>query len=275
VSERVSGALLDRRRAVRFARERRRRTVALGFLAAGALAAGLWWVSSGPLLRLRHVSITGYTRPDQALLVQTVRIVARDGTMTRLPAARVREALARFPWVQSVEVRHDWPLGMSVRVHQARPAAVVAGAGGVRALVSADGRVLGPAEPAGRLPGIDLGSATLRAGDWLRSTGARAPLGFVRGLPAGLAGRVQALRLESGVIVGQLTGGPELRLGTPEDLPLKARALRALVQAIGPKEERASAYVDLSVPDRPAVGGLPADSQSQVENQAPNATNTP
>jgi len=275
VSDRVSGALLDRRRAVRFARERRRRTIALAVLAGGAVVAGVWWTSTGPLLRMRHVSITGYTRPDQALLIQTVRIAARDGTMTRLPVQRVRAALARFPWVESVDVGHDWPFGMTVHVHQARPAAVVAGAGGASALVSADGRVLGPVEPAGHLPGIDLGATTLRTGEWLRGTSARAPLGFVRRLPAGLAGRVDRLRLESGVIVGQLAGGPELRLGTPDDLALKARALQALLRTVNPKDQRASAYVDLSVPDRPALGGLPANPESQVQSQAGTTTNAP
>jgi hypothetical protein len=73
-----------------------------------------------------------------------------------------------------------------------------------------------------------------------------------------IAGRVRALREEGGALYARLAGGPELRLGLPEDLEAKARALDVVLGQLSAADERAASYIDLSVPTRPAAGGLGA-----------------
>jgi hypothetical protein len=66
------------------------------------------------------------------------------------------------------------------------------------------------------------------------------------------------MRVERGEIVGKLVGGPRLVAGPPERLTAKAAALSAVVHYLSPEDQRAASYIDLSVPERPAVGGVPA-----------------
>jgi hypothetical protein len=57
-----------------------------------------------------------------------------------------------------------------------------------------------------------------------------------------------------GLLVGRLRGGPDLRLGTGERMAAKAAALGLVLRDIGPEDERAASYIDLTVPERPALG---------------------
>jgi hypothetical protein len=251
---------MDRRRAVRLARVKRRRTALLSLVAGSAVVLGAWWVGTGPMLSVSSVRISGYRQADQAKILRTVQIASRHGTMLRLPTVAVREALAPYPWVQDVSVHHNWLRGLDVRVVQATPAAVALTADGRRLVISDTGRVLGPdmanrALPVYRVPSLKVGS-------WVRGPAQRGPFEFLTAMDPDTARRVRELRYEGGIVLGQIADGPELRLGPPRQLWAKGRAVEAVLGSAKIADKlQAAEYLDVSSPKQPTLGGIPADEQ--------------
>lgn len=266
MSTRAATGLLDRRRALVHARHRRRRTALLVAVAGSAAVVGAWWIATGPLLAIDTVNVSGYRQPDQARVLRTVQIAARDGTMLRLPTVTVREALATSPWVADVKVHHNWPRGIDVQIVQATPVAIAVTGSGERLLVSDTGRVLG-ADTGKTLPTFQTAAAT--TGAWLRGPAQRAPFEFLTAMSAETARRVRDLRIEGGVLVGNLIGGPELRLGPPRLVWAKGRALEAVLANTKIADSLSTAaYLDLSAPRQPTLGGFPADPATEGQTEA-------
>jgi len=258
VTSRAATGLLERRRSVVGAKHRRRRTVLLAGVAGAAGLAGSWWVATGPLLGVTHVEISGYRQADQALIMRTVQIAAHDGTMLRLPTVAVREALMRHPWVAGVEVHHNWPRGIAVKIIEATPVAVALATDGRRLLISDAGRVLGEDFEGTELPTFGMPGST--PGAWLRGPAQRAPFEFLTAMNPEVGRSVRNLRLQGGVVTAELVDGPELRLGPPTLMWAKGRALEAVVG--NPELETPlgmAEYLDLSAPTQPTFGGFPAD----------------
>lgn len=261
MSTRAATALMDRRRAVRHARHRRRRTVLLGLVAGSAIVAGGWWLGTGPVLSVTSVEISGYRQPDQANVLRTVQIAARRGTMFKLPTVDVRESLARYPWVQDVSVHHNWLRGIDVRIVQATPAAIAVTGDGRRLVVSDAGRALGEAGDVRGLPAYRV--PALAVGDWLRGPAQRAPFEFLSAMSPEAGRRVEDLRLEGGVVIGRLAGGALLRLGPPRQLWAKGRAVEAVLDNPTIAKNLATAgYLDVSAPKQPTLGGFPAETST-------------
>jgi cell division protein FtsQ len=251
----VDTGLLERRRAIMGERARRRRTVVLGVLAGLATLGAGYWALTGPPAAIRHLKVTGYSRADLPALDWAARVAASSGTMVSLPTERLRRALAAYPWVERIDVRRDWPSGVVVNVVEATPAAVVVPQRGQRMLVTAAGRVLGPAPRRPGLPRIALDGAAPAVGQSLTSAAVTAPLAFLAPLPREIARRVRRLGIATNGLLGaRLQGGPELRLGSPEMLDEKARALVAIMRYLPAQEEANVAYLDLTVPENVAAG---------------------
>lgn len=249
-------ALERRRRAVRRAARVDRGRVALVGL--GCLACGIagWWLATGPVLTVRSVSVSGYDRPDAAALGDAVDAAAgRGGSLISPPVGAIRRSAVRFPWVKDVVVHRSWPLGITVEVIPAEPLAVAVPRQGTPVLVSPAGLVMGPAGGTGGLARVRVPGTAPAVGAPVPAA-ARAPLTFAAALPAPIAGRLRNLRLERGRVVGALHAGPELRLGPPVRMRAKAAALQALLAGLPPEDLRAADYIELSVPEHIAVGGL-------------------
>ncbi len=267
----VSTRLVDRRRTEMAVRHRRRRTILLGAIAGMAAAAGAWWVATGPFMTVSHVSVTGYTQPDQARVVDAIRVAARDGNALRLPASEIERAVAGAPWVASVDVSRDLPRGLKVHIVESTPRAVAVAADGGRYLLSADGRVLagGAAvtpEHADALPQMHVTAASV--GDHLPAGVERAPLTVAVSVSPDVSARVRDLRVQGGVLTGRLLSGPELRFGPPIDLHRKARALDALLANPDAQKDLAQArYVDLSSAGAPYLDGGPEAEKASTETQ--------
>jgi hypothetical protein len=227
-------------------------------VAGSAVVAGGWWLGTGPLLSVTSVKISGYRQADQAMVMRTIRIAARRGTMLKLPTVAVREALVRYPWVQDVSLHHNWLRGIDVRIVQATPAAIAVTGDGRRLVISDAGRVLGDAGEIRNLPTYRVPALTV--GTWLRGPAQRAPFEFLTAMSPQSARRVQNLRLERGVVIGRLATGAELKLGPPRQLWAKARAVEAVLDSPKIAEKLATAgYLDVSAPRQPTLGGLPSD----------------
>lgn len=156
-------------------------------------------------------------------------------------------------------VSRDLPTGLVVEVVPARPVAVGVPRSGAPMLVSRDGRSMGPVPPGTTLGRIavpvqgtlPLGAALPRA--------SRAPVAFLAALPEADAARVRGLSVRHGLVIGRLTGGPQVRAGTPGNMTAKAASLSAVLAQVTDADQRSARYVDVSVPDHPALGGPDAD----------------
>jgi cell division septal protein FtsQ len=268
MSTRVSTGLLDRRKTVIARRHQRRRTTLLVAIVVAALLAGGWWIATGPLLRVTQVNISGYSQVDQSRIARTVQIAARSGTMLQLPTVSVREALASSPWVEDVEVHHNWPNAIDVRITQATPIAVAIAEDGSRLLVSESGRVLGESDLDAALPTFQIGQAAV--GSWLSRPSLVAPFQLITAMDPEVARRVKDLRMEGGLMQARLEDGLEIRLGPPTLAWQKGRAVEAMLTAALANEDlAASQYIDLTVPGKPMLGGTREDvdkSQFEVES---------
>lgn len=261
-------ALQARRRDIARARARRRRTVALGLLAGAVCVAGAWFLLTGPLLAVSDVTLENYDRDDAAQLEAALESAASSGTALRPAVGDVRKAASVFPWVESVDVERDLPRGLVVRVTPAEPVAVVRAPDGPAMLVSESGRILGPAEEGTGLPSLRLSKAAPETGGWLPRASA-ASLAFVGALDDETAARVRKLSTRRGQLVGALANGTELRLGAPDRLTAKAAALTAVLDHLSAEEEAAATHIDVSVPERPSVGGLePATEPTETADPA-------
>ncbi|MGE0027928.1 MAG: cell division protein FtsQ/DivIB [Thermoleophilia bacterium] len=257
-------ALAQRRREIARARGRRRRSAALFAMGTAAVVLLLYWLATGPLLATSGVSVSGYDRPDRAELVAAVTKAAGEGTIIAPATGDVAAAADRFPWVASVSTSRDWPRGMAVRVTEATPAAV-ASFGDQAVLVSAEGRVLGLREGTPGVGWLRLEVAPPPAGADIPD-GARPALAFIAAADPDVGARVRALRLAAdGTWVGRLTGGPELRLGSGERMAAKAAALGLVLADLSAEDEGSAAYIDLSSPERPAVGTAPTTDAGVAE----------
>jgi cell division protein FtsQ len=213
----------------------------------------LYWLATGPLLATSGVSVSGYDRPDRAELIAAVTKAAHEGTIIAPATGDVAAAADRFPWVASVRISRDWPRGMAVHVTEASPVAV-ASFEDQAVLVSADGRILGPREGAPGVGWMRLDVAPPPAGAFI-PVGARPALALIAAADPEVGARIRQLRADAdGTWVGRLTNGPELRLGSGSRMAAKAAALGLVLADLSAEDEQAASYIDVSAPERPAVG---------------------
>lgn len=246
-------AVVERRRAVQRAQGRRRRSGALLVLGTLAVLAVLWWLATGPLVAVHGVSVTGYDRADRSELTKALASAAEEGTVLSPATGAMTAAAREFPWVESITVTRQWPRALGVRVVEATPVAVAAYEDQA-VLVSGAGRVLGVKDGVRGLGWLKLGAAPPAAGGTLPAA-TRAQLAFVAAADPAVAKRIRALHLAGdGTVTGRLTNGPELLLGAPERMEAKARSLSLLLASLSADEESTAAYIDLAIPENPALG---------------------
>lgn len=230
----------------------RRRAVLLA-VAAGALAAVYFgWFRDSSLVAVRDVKVEGVSSADRQRIVQALTDEARGMTTLHVRSDRLEAAVRSFPAVASVSADPSFPNGMTVQVSERQPV-LIAGAAGRQVPIAADGTLL---------PGLQVDGSDL-------------PELRVDSLPP--SGRLSGDSLEEALVIGaapaplrpligntsisrdygvELTmrGGIELRFGDADRAEAKWAAAAAILA--DPKLTSLS-YVDVRVPERPAVGGGP------------------
>ena len=257
-------AMARRRREVRGIPERG--TLLLGGAVGLACAALGYWLATGPMLSVQSVRVSGYDRPDAATLTAAVdRAGDRGGSLLAPPIGAIRRQAIRFPWVEDVTLARDWPLGLVAQVIPAEPLAIGVPTRGARVLINNRGQVMGPAGKRGGLPRVTIPGAAPEVGAAVPA-GVDAALRFVRLSAPKTANRFQALKLVNGRLTGRLRNGPLLVIGTPTRLRDKALALQAVLNWASAEDEHNATYIDVSVPERPALGSMdPEALKAQVD----------
>jgi cell division protein FtsQ len=223
-----------------------------GLLAASLAALYLFWARDAPMFAVDEVRVEGIG-PDTAggeRLRRSLIEAGREMTTLHVRPDLLSEAAAGFPMVASVSAEADFPDGLTVRVAERRPVAVL-GEGADAVVVAGDGTLLrGLAAGEGELPRLTAAEAPRRerlAGPLL---GEAQILGAA---PAALLSHVDGIATGSRGAVVTLDNGIELLFGTPWRGREKWRAAAAV---LADPSLTALDYVDLTSPRRVAVGGV-------------------
>ena len=209
----------------------------LAFAAIAAAAVGAWRVAvSGPALRIGDIRFEGLSRIAERELLELSPVRPGDHLLLS-DLDRMEGALARHPWVESVEVRRTLPPALIVSVAERRAEALVDLSG--LYLVDARGRVFKRAAPG---DGVDLPVVTgISREDYVDRRGEVAPLlaaalallgeWSLRGLDRRMSVSEIHVDPDYGTTLYVGEGATEIRLGTgdlPEKLSRHARVLDAL-----------------------------------------------
>lgn len=226
--------------------KRLRTGILLALVAAAALlAAYMLWFRDSPFVAVEEVEVTGADVPPA--IAGELTTAATGLSTLHLDRDAIEAAVAGEPSVAGLKIDTHFPHGITIDVESRPVAGWIDADGGT--LVAADGTVLetgiersdGVPEIVGDAPDGDRAAdAELAAAKVLGAT------------PGPLRGQV----VEAGVdgehgVVAELTGGIELRFGTPAAADQKWRAAAAV---LADPELTGATYIDLSAPERPVVG---------------------
>ncbi|MGD9696856.1 MAG: cell division protein FtsQ/DivIB [Thermoleophilia bacterium] len=261
---RAHPAVMARRRQISRERGARRRGGLILLLCIAAAVCGAYWIATGPPTAIQGVTVEGYDRPDRDLFLKAMGVTAAQGTIVSPPSMDIQRVAHRFPWVDRITISRDWPRDLKIAVVLARPAAVVSGTNGAM-LVTADGRVLGPAPGNAVLGALRIAGPVPDPGATLDDD-ARALVAFIATAKPKVAVRIRYLGVDAtGEVSARLLNGPQLRLGLPERMPAKAIVLGLMLNKLTAEEQAQATYIDLSDPEHPAAGGLEPVSTSDGE----------
>lgn len=238
----------------------RRRLLVAALVA--ALIGGLYflWLRDSSLVAVERVSVTGLTSRDSDRLRAALTSTAKTMTTLHVEPERLERTAAAFPVVAAIEVARDFPHGLTIRVIEHRPAAIV-DVDGRKVPIAGDGSVLAGMPVEGDLPTIELSGGLPQRR--LPPGAARDSARVAGGAPAVIARRLESVGREGGArgVVVQVEDGPEIVFGGAERVAAK---WAAAVRVLADEEAAGAAYVDVRIPERPVAGGVAVETVTPV-----------
>ncbi len=214
-----------------------------------------FWFRDSSFVTVEQVKVTGLTTKDAARVRAALTSAAHGMTTLHVRMDDLEQAIAAYPVVRTLDVRTDFPHGLTIHVVEHRPAAL---AGGIA--VAGDGTILRGLPVDGSLPRI--ATRSIPHGNRLTQPMALHAARIAGGAPAALRPRLELIELrgQDGLVV-QMREGPELIFGDARHV--RAKWIAATRVLADPDAEGAS-YIDVRLPGRPAAGGLPAETVTPV-----------
>jgi cell division protein FtsQ len=231
----------------------RRRVLLVALLAVALGLAYFAWFRDSSLVAVREVEVRGASGADREQIVAQLTDAAEEMTTLHVRNDELANAVREFPSVASVSADAGFPHGLEITVVEHQPRLIAHG-GDRQVPVAADGSLL-PGVKTGdeKLPELsidELPGAGRLSGDALSEAlaigAAPAPL---RPLIAGAS-----VSKDYGTVVA-MRDGIELRFGSRDRRHEKWAAVAAI---LADEQLESATYVDVRVPDRPAVGGASA-----------------
>ena len=229
------------------------RGLAASLLVVGVLTGGFLLARDSSFFAVRHVRVTGATGPAAPRIAAALRAAADGMTTLHVDRSALRRSLSGFSQVRDVQVHREGRNGLRLQVVEYAPVAVLAFPGR-RIPVTDDGALLRKVTPDPSLPVIPVSGAA--GGERIVDRDAQRALSVLQAGPASLRARVQTVTAGPRGMSARLREGPDLYFGGPERLRAKWSVAAALM---ADPESRGARYVDVRVPERPAVGGFPVE----------------
>jgi cell division protein FtsQ len=229
-----------------------------------------FWLRDSSLVAVENVTVTGLTTRDAERVRASLVSAAHTMTTLHVQQNELEESIAAYPVVRALEVKPDFPHGLTIHVVEHQPAGLVNGVP-----VAGDGTILRGLPVDGKLPAIEARGDV--QGNHLKDPAALHAARVAGGAPAPLRPRLERIDLRSGDgIVVEMRDGPEIIFG--DATRIRAKWIAATRVLADPDAEGAT-YIDVRLPGRPAAGGLPAATLAPVapagtEPTTPPATGT-
>jgi cell division protein FtsQ len=222
------------------------------------LGAAFLWLRDSPLVAVKQVEITGVDGAQAGEIREALTDAAREMTTLHVREDALRDAVATYPVVRTLSADAEFPHRLRITVSSYEPVGAMQ-LGGRAVAVAADGTVLDGAPTRGLAVIAADGSA---AGTAITGTMARRLVRLLASAPASLRGKVaRAYRGPRG-LAAQLEDGPRLDFGDISRLRAKWLAAAAV---LADEDSRGATYVDVSLPERPVAGPLPASAEDDPE----------
>jgi len=238
----------------------RRVAIGVGVLVL-ALLAGCGWllIRDSGFVRVHKVEIVGLS----GVRAQRLRAAALSQTTMNVDEHRLRVAAAGQPPIDSLDVQTEFPDRMKIRVRLFIAAASVVNRGSSGVAVASDGTVLQGVSTAGLATVEGIAGAGR-----VRTPSALLAISVLAEAPGSLRGRLDRAGVDkSRGIVVVMRSGPKLYFGSNQDLKAKWAAVS---RVLADPATAGASYVDVSVPRRPAVGGLQGAVQGGIDPADPN-----
>lgn len=232
---------------------------AVAVVVLAAVAGGLWLlVRESSISRIRKVEVVGLG----GARAERLRAAALEQSTLDVDEAALRRAAAGKPEVRSLKVETDFPDRARITVTLYTPIAAVGPAGAEGVAVTADGTVLSGVSPLG-LPRIEGTTLNGRVQERV----AMAALRVVAAAPSAFRGRIESATWQQrrGVVV-RLSRGPLVYFGDPDLLEAKWDSLSRVLADRG---SVGATYVDVRIPRRPVIGGVPGGVEGGVDPADP------
>jgi cell division protein FtsQ len=248
----------------RLRRPRPRTLLAVAFVVM-VLGGGWLWVRGSSLVSVDRVVVVGLQGQSSGEIRSALMSAGRTMTTLDVDMSALRAAVAPFPVVKDLSVSTQFPHGMRIRVIELVPVGALS-AGGRKVSVAASGKLL-PSVNVSGLPSIPV---TRIPGDGKVSAGAaRDAVALLAAAPAWLRARVtQVSTTSANGLVAEVRNGPRMYFGDASRLRAKWTAAASV---LADPSSQGAAYIDVSVPQRPAAGGV-AGSATTAQSTAPAGT---
>ena len=252
---RISGERLDLARLVPSGR-----SLGIGFAIAACAVLAWYGARETGIFGVRTIAVSG-APPAVARQVERALQPTLGTSLVGIDIARAEQEVEALPTVAGARFDRAFPHTLRVTVVPERPVAVVR-QGGDSYLVAASGRVVAAIDRLQRAAlariwvdrSVSLSVGATSTGDLRTAIAAVAPLADSR-----FPGRVTSVTTTPDELTLRLRSGLEVRLGDASDVALKLAVAARIIPLLG----RDTAYLDVSVPERPVSGTL----NSQVEGE--------
>jgi len=221
------------------------------FAIVGGTMAAYWGAYSSGVFAVDRIEVRG-APPEVVSDVLAATRRVRGQSLVALDAGDAEGTVRALPAVAGVFVDRAFPNTLVVKVAPER-AVAVARRRHSSWLVTGSGKVIREIETGSQrvFPRLWLTrGVAVRVGGTLPASYMPATKALAAARDEKLPRRVKAVRTTDGELTLVLRRGPEIRLGAATDLGLKV----AVATAVFPFAHRTSAYIDVSVPERPVAG---------------------
>ncbi len=226
--------------------------VVVWLLVVAALGSVGWvWLRDSSLVAVERVTISGATGLGAPAARSALTSEAQQMTTLNVDSAALSGAVARFPLIRSLSITTDFPHAMKIVVHERTPVGALVAPGGTVAV--ADDGVLLAGVPTAGLPVVEL--SRLISGRRVTGGVAAEQVALLASAPSALRRDITQVTAGPDGLTAFLRAGPQLRFGDASRLAAKWVAAERVLRD---PEAAGAAYIDVSIPERPASGSATA-----------------